>query len=81
MSTASTTKREKTNGTSTAITPPSEPETLSLPATSRTGLIEYPFPLREGRFAYLRLPTDFTVADVKRLTAFLNTLALDDDAA
>jgi hypothetical protein len=43
------------------------------------GLVEYPFPLREGRFAYLRLPADLKAADVKRLTGFLNTLA--DDTA
>ena len=54
--------------------------TTQLP-TSRTGLVEYPFPLREGRFAYLKLPVDLTLADVKRLTAYLTTLALDDAAA
>lgn len=59
----------------------SEPPPALMPPTSRTGLIEYPFPLREGRFAFLRLPTDLTAADVKRLTAYLNTLALDDAAA
>ncbi len=48
--------------------------------TSRSGLVDYPFPLREGRFAYLKLPADLTAADVKRLTAYLNTLALDDVA-
>jgi hypothetical protein len=52
------------------------PPDNSLPG--RTGLVEYPFPLREGRFAYLRLPPDLKMADVKRLTAYLNTLA--DDA-
>jgi hypothetical protein len=43
----------------------------------RAGLVEYPFPLREGRFAYLRLPPDLKMADVRRLTAYLNTLAED----
>jgi|SRR5215510_7317744 len=43
----------------------------------RAGLVEYPFPLREGRFAYLRLPADLKMADVKRLTAYLTTLAED----
>jgi hypothetical protein len=50
------------------------------PASStpgRSGLVEYPFPLREGRFAYLRLPPDLKQADVKRLIGFLNTLAED----
>lgn len=40
-------------------------------------LVEYPFPLREGRLAYLRLPADLKVAEVRRLTAYLNTLAID----
>jgi hypothetical protein len=44
---------------------------------NRTGLVEYPFPLREGRFAYLRLPADLNAADVKRLVAYLNTLVLE----
>lgn len=51
----------------------------SLP--NRTGLVEYPFPLREGRFAYLRLPVDLKMADVKRLTAYLGALADDGEAA
>jgi hypothetical protein len=55
----------------------SSPHNEPLPA--RTGLVEYPFPLREGRFAYLRLPADLKLADVKRLTGFLNTLADDSD--
>ena len=79
-------KREKAasnGGTATAATTPAAPVTetpAAPPTTSRTGLVEYPFPLRDGRFAYLRLPTDLTAADVKRLTGFLNTLALEDVA-
>ena len=30
--------------------------------TSRSGLVDYPFPLREGRFAYLKLPANLTAA-------------------
>jgi hypothetical protein len=45
--------------------------------TASAALVEYPFPLREGRLAYLRLPTDLKTAEVKRLNAFLNTLAVD----
>ncbi|HET9834667.1 MAG TPA: hypothetical protein VFP91_23260 [Vicinamibacterales bacterium] len=48
----------------------------------RLAQVEYPFPLPEGRFAYLRLPADLKAVDVKRLTGFLNTLADDTvDAA
>ena len=46
-----------------------------------SGLVEYPFPLREGRFAYLRLPADLKLAEVKRLTAYLQTLAVDAEVA
>jgi hypothetical protein len=46
-----------------------------------SGLVEYPFPLREGRPVYLRLPMDLKMAEVKRLTAYLNTLAVDAEAA
>src|SRR5437879_4202036 len=47
-------------------------------------LLTYPFPLREGRIAQLRLPADLKMAEVRRLTAYLKTLAVDftpEDAA
>lgn len=53
-------------------------EVIGAGTAVRTGLVEYPFPLREGRFAYLRLPADLKAADVKRLTIYLNALASDD---
>ena len=56
----------ETSGRATAVPPAS-------------GFVEYPFPLREGRLAYLKLPVDLKAAEVKRLTAFLNTLAVDAD--
>lgn len=49
--------------------------------TIASGLVEYPFPLREGRLAYLKLPADLKMVEVKRLTAYLSTLAVDTDAA
>jgi hypothetical protein len=49
------------------------------PAPRMSGLVEYPFPLREGRFAYLRLPVDLSAADVHRLTAYLNTLVMEPE--
>lgn len=57
------------------------PEQHADPLPTRVGLVEYPFPLREGRFAYLRLPVDLKMADVRRLTAYLNTLADDAEVA
>lgn len=48
--------------------------------TIQSGLVEYPFPLREGRLAFLKLPIDLKTAEVKRLTAYLNTLAVDAES-
>lgn len=42
-----------------------------------TPFIEYPFPLREGQLAYLKLPTDLKTVEVKRLTTYLNSLTVD----
>lgn len=60
--------------------PSSGSERSASPSVS-SGLVEYPFPLREGRLAYLKLPIDLKIAEVKRLTAYLNTLALDGESA
>jgi hypothetical protein len=43
----------------------------------RVGFISYPFPLREGTIARLFLPPDLTVAEVRRLTAYMMTIAVD----
>ena len=56
----------------------------ALPAANlpgRTGLVEYPYPLRETGSAYLRLPSDLKVAEVKRLAAFMMTFAVDAEIA
>jgi hypothetical protein len=50
-------------------------------AAPASGLVEYPFPLRAGRLAYIRLPADLTTAEVKRLTTFLESLAFDETSA
>lgn len=39
--------------------------------------IKYPFPLGEKRLAYFELPIDLKTSEVKRLTAHLQTLAID----
>lgn len=41
------------------------------------GLIDYPFPLRDGITVRLQLPRDITISEVKRLQAFMSTLATD----
>jgi len=76
-----TSRKEKKNSTPSngdVASTPIERGTLS---TIASGLVEYPFPLREGRLAYLKLPVDLKVAEVKRLTAYLNTLAVDTEIA
>lgn len=46
-----------------------------------TGLVEYPFPIRDGQTARLILPRDLKGAEVRRLTAFMTTLAVDYEAS
>ena len=40
-------------------------------------LVEYPFPLRDNCIIRLKLPSDLKVAEVQRLAAFMQALALD----
>lgn len=72
-------RREKGNDGSAESTSSATQRASSDSGTPGAALVEYPFPLREGRFAYLRLPADLRLADVKRLTAYLNTLAIDTE--
>lgn len=51
-----------------SVRPPSQP-----------GFVEYPFPLRDGKIAQLRLPIDLKKSDVARLTAFLSSLAIEQE--
>jgi hypothetical protein len=55
--------------------------TTEVPVTGRTlpsvGLVDYPFPLREGQNVRLVLPRDLKAAEVKRLAAFMATLTVD----
>jgi hypothetical protein len=43
-------------------------------------LVEYPFPLRSGTLAYVRLPRRLEKADAERLAAFVRTLVFDPPA-
>jgi hypothetical protein len=73
--------------TSGIVERPSRRERKELPAASgtaeggeslpATGFVEFPFPLRKGQIARLLLPRDLTAAEVRRLTAFMNTLVID----
>jgi hypothetical protein len=40
-------------------------------------LIDYPFPLRSGQVAYLKLPMRLDKADAERLGTFVRTLAFE----
>ncbi len=43
----------------------------------QTGLVEYPFPLREDQITRLFLPRDLKSSEVRRLSAFMATLIVD----
>jgi hypothetical protein len=43
------------------------------------GLIPYPYPLRNGVMVELRLPTDLTRREARRLSAFIEALAVDTE--
>jgi hypothetical protein len=74
-------RREKKATANRGDAPTTALERAAQPPVLLSGLVEYPFPLREGRLAYLKLPVDLKIAEVKRLSAYLNTLAVDADAA
>jgi len=62
----------------------SKPETPSRPTRQelpQLGFVEYPYPVREGQIARLILPRDLKMTEVKRLSAFMATLAADFQAA
>lgn len=44
-------------------------------------LIEYPFPIRPGLTASLRLPPDLTASEAKRIGSFIATLAMESATA
>lgn len=46
---------------------------------SRSQLMDYPFPIREGVVAVLRLPIDLTGQEAERLTKYLEALAMPKD--
>jgi hypothetical protein len=47
---------------------------LALGALPGTNLIEYSFPLRPDHTVFLTLPRDLRLNEVRRITAFLETL-------
>ena len=59
---------------------PSNGDTLgsTLPPPASSGMIQYPFPIRDGVIASLTLPTNLRKAEAKRLASFLESLAVDE---
>jgi hypothetical protein len=47
------------------------------PAEAATTLVTYPFPLRSGGMAYFQLPRDLPRGEVRRMSGFLESLAID----
>jgi hypothetical protein len=64
-----------------AKTTPRTQAPAQLPAPNLgTGFVDYPFPLRGGQMAHLRLPARLDKGDVDRLSAFLRTLQSEEQA-
>lgn len=79
-----TTKKAKSNGSSsTGVVQHvvERPSTMAATGIPQSNLMEYPFPIREGVMARLILPRDLKQSEIKRLTAFVSTLAVDFESA
>jgi hypothetical protein len=50
------------------------------PGGGGVGFMEYPFPLRGGQMAQLRLPTRLDKSDAERLCVFIRTLPMEEQA-
>ena len=57
------------------------PTAATLPPPAASGMIQYPFPIREGVVASLTLPTNLRKTEAKRLAAFLESLAVEEPPA
>ena len=53
----------------------------TLPPPASSGMIQYPFPIRDGVIASLTLPTNLRKTEAKRLASFLESLAVDEPRA
>jgi hypothetical protein len=81
--------REKTTQVNPSFKRPGKPAKKIQPVsdvdpTKETGdihdkeTVKYPFPLRTGFMAYMTLPKDLTHREAKRLSAYIQSLAVDD---
>lgn len=86
--------RSKGNGTSRSAASESSttdggapPTPASPPAPSAphpghgSAIITYPFPLRQGVLASVELPPDLTQREARRLAAFIESLAIEEEVA
>jgi hypothetical protein len=59
----------------------SPPRMSGVTSHSASSMITYPFPLRDGVLASLQLPSDLTKREATRLSAFIDSLAIDEQVA
>jgi hypothetical protein len=81
--------RARSNGSPSAqspspVSPAAGPESGAASAQAshsghRSAIITYPFPLREGVLASIELPDDLTRREARRLSAFIESLAIDTE--
>jgi hypothetical protein len=71
-------KNKPTPTTPAGHTPPADHAPTPPPTVEgKWRVIDFPFPLRDGLIAHLLLPADLKRVEVRRLTAFMTTLAAD----
>ncbi len=68
--------RSSRNRSSAEVSP-----TATLPPPASSGMIQYPFPIRDGVMASLTLPNNLRMSEARRLAAFLESLAVDEPKA
>jgi hypothetical protein len=78
-STANGEKRASKPGSNTRAVPPVGPEDEGVLHPATPGLITYPFPIRSGVQGKITLPENLTAREAERISAFIKTLAFDDE--
>jgi hypothetical protein len=74
--------RERTQTPTAEVARNEKPKQRAAPRGSASPqLMEYPFPIREGVVARLHLPIDLRKGEAQRLGVFLNSLAIEQQAA
>jgi hypothetical protein len=76
----STATKHDVNEKHTSTDPEGEGDTTPS-ARSGPGTITYPFPVRAGLQGKITLPEDLTPREAERISAFIKTLAMEDESA